>query len=284
MSLASALLKRAFVCKTFRVPWYSVKFARKGNPLHGKPAYIFPNGSIAAVDFNISHQAGIVVLMGTSTKGVEVGVDVTCVNERNDFRSIDKEGWDSWVDIYEEVFSEEELWDMKYNVDRVTLLDGYDLDPEEVGRHDRCLTRDQELSIRLKNGQVRYASSELIIDAKLRRFYTYYAYKEGYIKLVGEGLLATWLKDLEFRNVRSPKQGVVMRCSTHGAWGGRVDDVEVWLHGRRVTDVTMEMHAYEEDILICTAAKRSDGKPVGPHPSFTRLDLEQDILHYANTK
>lgn len=284
MALASALLKRAFICKTFRVPWYSIKFGRKGNPLHGKPAFLFPNGSMAAVDFNISHQAGLVVLVGTSTKGVDVGVDITCVNERNDFRIIDAEGFDSWIDMYEEVFSDEEIWDMKYTVDTVTLLDGTEVSAEEVGRHDRCLTRDRDLNLTLKNGQRRALSSELIIDSKLRRFYTFYAYKEGYIKLVGEGLLARWLRQLEFRNVRSPRPGTAMRCSTHGSWGEKVDDVEVWIDNRRIEDVSMEIQAYEEDMLICTAVRRSDGKPVGPHPPFKRLDLQTDILDYADKK
>ena len=113
-SLASALLKRAFIAKAFRVPWSSIKFSRKGDPVHGKPCYGFPNGSIPAVDFNISHQAEFVALIGTTKKGVDVGVDITCVNERNDYRHIDQDGFDGFVDIYDEVFSQQELWDIKY--------------------------------------------------------------------------------------------------------------------------------------------------------------------------
>ncbi|KAF2104218.1 4'-phosphopantetheinyl transferase [Rhizodiscina lignyota] len=277
MSLASALLKRAFISKTFRVPWTSIRFGRKGDPIHGKPCYIFPNGSIASVDFNVSHQAGLVALVGTRKKSVEVGVDITCVNERNDYRHIDEEGFDGFVDIYEEVFSQAELWDIKYNIESVTLLDGTEVSAEELGRHDRICRRNRDVQVTLKNGRTEQISSELIIDAKLRRFYAFYAYKEAYIKLVGEGLLATWLKALEFKNVRAPKPGTVMRCSTYGTWGEKVDDAEAWLKGRRVDDVRLWIQGLEEDVLIATAVRGASGAL----PDFQRVDLNQDILRLA---
>ncbi len=42
------------------------------------------------------------------------------------------------------------------------------------------------------------------VQAKLRRFYTYWSLKEAYIKMVGEGLLASWLLELEFEDVVAP--------------------------------------------------------------------------------
>lgn len=273
-SLASALLKRAFIAKAFRVPWSSIKFSRKGDPIHGKPCYVFPNGSVAAVDFNISHQAEFVALIGTTKKGVEVGIDITCVNERNDYRYIDQDGFDGFVDIYDEVFSQQELWDIKYNVDSVTLLDGTEVSAEELGRSDRICKRDRDVAIALKNGQKREINSELIIDAKLRRFYAFYAYTEAYIKLVGEGLLASWLKALEFKNVKAPKPGTVLRCSTHGAWGEKVNDAETWFKSKKLDNVKLQIQSYEEDILIATAVRGT----TGILPNFQTLDMDRDVL------
>lgn len=282
MSLASALLKRAFIAKTLGVPWRDIRFARKGDPVHGKPCYVGADGRpVAQVDFNVSHQAGLVALVGSTRAGVELGVDITCVNERNDYRLIDREGLGRWLDVYDEVFSPDELWDLKYSVDAVTDLDGTRISAAELGRHDRCCSRDGEVRVALRSGQQRSLRRELIVEAKLRRFYSFYAYKEAYIKLVGEGLLAKWLKQLEFRNVRSPGPGTAYRCSTHGAWGEKVDDVEVWMHGKRVYDVAMTIQAFEEDRLIATAIRSAGESAPGTLPPFESADLQRDLLVYA---
>lgn len=284
MSLASALLKRLFISRALEIPWHHVKIGRIGDPIHGKPCALMPDGSPAPLDFNVSHQAGLVALVGWKPEDVkspqdqvltQVGVDIVCVNERDDYRYIDQDGLDGWVDMYEEVFSAQELWDMKYKIDWVALLDGRILSGEELGRHDRCIQRNIDVVISLPHGGTERFSSDILIDAKLRRFYTYFCYKEAYIKLTGEALLAPWLKNLEFQNVKSPKPGMVARCSTHGTWGEMVDDVEVLLHGKRVDNVRMSIQAYEEQFMIATALQ-------GPWdldmPSFTKLSWEHDIL------
>lgn len=119
-----------------------------------------------------------------------------------------------------------------------------------------------------------------MIDAKLRRFYSFFCYKEAYIKLAGEALLAPWLKELEFQNVRSPKPGTVARCSTHGTWGEKVSDVEVVLHGSKVDDVKMTLQAFEENFMLATAVQ---GLQDLEAPPFTKLDLENDVLAFATT-
>ena len=88
------------------------------------------------MEFNVSHQAGLVALVGckTSELEVELGVDIVCVNERNDYRVIDEEGFNGWVDIYSEIFSQEESFDMKYNADAFHLLDGTLITPDLLGR------------------------------------------------------------------------------------------------------------------------------------------------------
>jgi 4'-phosphopantetheinyl transferase len=122
-------------------------------------------------------------------------------------------------------------------------------------------------------------NSEQLIDAKLRRFYTYFCYKEAYIKLSGEALLAPWIKALEFFGVRSPKPGVKPRCSTHGVWGEEVDDVEVHLHKKEVSDVKMKIQAFEEDFMISTAMQGDvEGLKV---PGFTTLNVDSDVMRYA---
>lgn len=282
MSLGSALLKRLFIAKTLSIPWQSIRFGRKRDPKHGKPCALLPDGTPAPIEFNVSHQAGLVALVGCRSSDVELGVDIVCVNERNDYRLIDQEGLDGWVDVYQDIFSEEESWDMKYNVDPFPLLDGTVVTPEMLGRSDRCCVRDQELTATLPSGAVRKFQSDLLIDAKLRRFYTYWCYKEAYIKLDGEALLAKWIKELEFRWVRAPKAGTVARCSTLGTWGERVNDAEVWLKRERLDDVRMEIQAFEENYMISVAAKPAEAVPE-VLTNFTSLHLEHDIMDFVRS-
>ncbi|KAK4540131.1 hypothetical protein LTR36_009796 [Oleoguttula mirabilis] len=303
MSLASALMKRAFISKTLDIPWKDVKLARKGHEKHGKPCAVDHIGRpIGGIDFNVSHQNGLVTLIGWNGQrnhryspnghiqgvlspairrdDVMVGADIVCVNERESAQTtIDMEGFDGWVDIYDSIFSDEERWSMKYDVDCVTLLDGTTLSAHELGRHDRCISRHQDISLTTAAGRHVTFSSEQLIEAKLRRFYTYFCYKEAYIKLAGEALLAPWLRQLEFFNVRSPKPGCQARCSTIGTWGEEVDDVEVKMHGRVVDDVKMKIQAFEEDFMLsCAIQGNIQGLKI---PAFHKCHLEKDILSCA---
>lgn len=305
MSLGSALLKRLFVSKTLGIPWKDVCLGRKGHKKHGKPCAVDDLGRVLdGIDFNVSHQNGLVALVGWDGRkyhdysphnqimnvmsptppqdSIMVGVDIVSVNERDTAaNTIDSEGFDGWVDIYDYVFSDTERWEMKYDVDKVVLLDGTTVTREELGRHDRCISRHCDLECITQGGRRVSFSSELLIEAKLRRFYTYFCYKEAYIKLAGEALLAPWLRQLEFCNVRSPRPGTVARCSTHGTWGEEVDDVEVRMHGRTVTNVRMKIQAFEEEFMISTAVQ-------GNHianlhvPAFRKLDIDRDILAFAD--
>ena len=302
MSLGSALLKRLFISQTLGMKWKDIRIARKGNEKHGKPCAVDAVGRpISGIDFNVSHQGGLVTLIGydgpqnheytpsgmvygmisptTKADDVMVGTDIVCVNERDDYRTIDTEGIDGWVDIYEYVFSGEERWSMKYDVDYITLLDGTILRRDDIGRHDRCIARNKSIDLTTPSGRDFSFSSERIIEAKLRRFYTFFCYKEAYIKLAGEALLAPWLKQLEFFNVRAPKPGTQPRCSTHGVWGEEVEDVEVHLHSRPVNDVKMKIQAFEEDFMISAAIQGEiQGLKI---PAFKTLNLEKDVLAFT---
>lgn len=298
MSLGSALLKRLWISQTLGIPWKEVRLGRRGNPKHGKPCAVDAHGKpIEGIDFNISHQNGLVTFVGydgraaqrPSSRGymsmpsdshVTVGTDIVCVNERDDYRTIDEEGLDGWVDIYDSIFSDEERWSMKYDIDYITLLDGTILTHHDLGRHDRCIARNKDITLKTPSGRTADFSSELLIEAKLRRFYAYFCYKESYIKLSGEALLAPWIKECEFFNVRSPKPGTPPRCSTHGVWGEQVEDVEVHLHGKEVKNVRMKLQAFEEDFMIGTAIQ-GDIQGVEMSP-FETLNLDSQVIQYAH--
>ncbi|KAF2124304.1 phosphopantetheinyl transferase [Dothidotthia symphoricarpi CBS 119687] len=295
MSLASALLKRLFIHLTLSIPWSSITLGRKRDPTHGKPCALIASGTSSApapVEFNVSHQAGLVVLVGCRTDilDVDLGVDIVCVNERGgDLSMIDAEGWEAWVNMYAELFSPEESFDMKFNCDAFPLNDGTLITPDILGRHDRVCARGEALSVTLPNGQTRTFDSDLVIDAKLRRFYVFWAYKEAYIKLDGEALLANWIPQLEFKGVRAPRPGTPARCSTHGVWGERVGDTAVWFRHELLPDTRMEVCAFEENYMIGVAAKdrgwlggvgREGGLPE-VLTGFVGLHLESDVLEVA---
>ena len=281
MDVASALLKRLFVAQALGVAWADVRFGRRGDAKHGKPCALLRDGRPAPVDFNVSHQAGLVALVGCAAAAVGVGVDVVCVNERDDYRVIDQAGFEGWVDMYDDVFSPAESWDIKYTVDAFKLLDGTVVTPDVLGRHDRCCLRHEELAITVPSGEQRKVSSDLVVDAKLRRFYAFWCYKEAYIKLTGEALMAKWIKDLEFQNVRAPTPGTAPRCSVHGVWGERVSDVDICLNQERVDDVRMEIQAFEEHYMIAYAAKPSGLFPTESGTTFDLLHLGHDVFEAA---
>ena len=279
MSLASALLKRLFITKALGIKWDDVRLGRRGNESHGKPCAVDQAGKlVSGIDFNISHQGGLVALIGCKTSpssetrqtDVMVGVDIVRVNERDDYRTIRDEGFDGWVDIYEYVFSDKECWSMKYDVDYITLPDRSVFTGAEIGRHQRCLQQGQSITLTAPAGREVEFNSDVIIDSKLRRFYTFFCYKEAYIKLAGEALLAPWLKQLEFFHLRSPK-----RETRQPPWGEEICDVEVCMHGQPVKDVKMNVRAFEEDFMLATAVQgANDGVGV---PGFTLLDLEREL-------
>ena len=296
MSLASALLKRLYVSQTLRISWSQVRLGRRDDPKHGKPCAVdAADQPIQGIDFNVSHQAGLVALVGWhrgkqshshqahtanfhDESQLRVGVDIVCVNERNDFRMIDSEGLESWIDMFEYVFSDEERWSMKYDVDYVTLPDESTLTGRDLGRHDRCMVRNRNISLTTPEGKPQNFSSALVVDAKVRRFYTYFCYTEAYVKLAGEALLAPWLKELQFFNVRSPKPA---RSSIQGPWGEEVEDVDVRLNRLKVKDVRMKIRAFENDFMIA-AAIQGDIQNL-QLPQFSMVDLGEDFRDFATT-
>ena len=335
VSLASALLKRAYIHECTGLSWLKIKFERKGDPVHGKPVWKqpeadFPSHPWPKIDFNISHQAGLVTLVGSCTpqhslpassswgeggtqegqreaEEVLVGCDIVCPHERQDLETIRETDFDDWVSSFSEVFSGDELWDITYNLPShsLTLLNGETVSSDRLGRLDRAILCDQDVELKMDDGRVEKFSSDLIVEAKMRRFYAFYALKEAYIKLVGEGLMASWIKECEFRNVRAPKPGTVARCSTHGVWGevltggvpsgsngahthGRSEDVstveeqlEIWLNNKEIVDVRTEVQAFEENFMIATMIRPGSILGFDAFPAWHRIDLEHDIMERA---
>lgn len=303
LSLVSALLKRTYVSRCLEIPWPDVRYTRLGDTKHGKPAALAQDSSLArGIDFNISHQASLVALIGycdrtsishvhphhtpsstqistqAATPEVSVGVDIVCVNERDDWRRIESEGWEAFIDTYDAVFSPSELWEMKYSVDSLTLRSGQVLRGSDIGRADRCVDRHEHLSVEVAGETVQF-QGETVLEAKLRRFYAFFAYKEAFVKVSGEALLADWLRECEFHHVRSPRAGTVPKCSMQGVWGEKVLDAEVSMQGKMVEGVKLCIQGFEENHMIATAVQGLDSAVA--LPEFELLDLDNDLLVHA---
>ncbi len=91
------------------------------------------------------------------------------------------------------------------------------------------------------------------VAAKLRYFYTFWALKEAYIKMTGEALLAGWLRELEFRQVRVPA------VAEEGRWGVVEAGVQVWMGGRRVEGLRVEVVGFGREYVVAMVGRGLDG-------------------------
>jgi 4'-phosphopantetheinyl transferase len=295
MSLASQLLKLLFIHRTAKIPWDQVIVSRTPKP-HGRP-YWAPPAKMGEIDFglefNVSHQAGMVGIIGcktpplavanaadyalaqapiivtprasragTPTKEdsnpfektpVRLGLDIACTNEPN--RTPKKMDTDldfaKWADIFVEMFSDRELEDMK---DAPILPI-----PSTPGPAIR------QLSI-----------SQVKQKSKLRRFYTYWSLKEAYIKMVGEGLLASWLRELEFFDVHPPVP------QYPGKWTPQHEilkesDLKIHFQGELLDDLKMELIAFGDDFVLSTAMRGVEEESDGNGTKWEVIDFEKDV-------
>lgn len=240
--------------------WWAIRFGRGGGigstgtyreNERGKPCYrplaaespdnnTIQLGDDMDLDFNVTHQAGLVLLAGLHSKTADqyrVGIDVTCVAERHerDVASIRKDGcgnenigYDKFVRMHEEVFSEADLWSI------------------------------------LQEGS---ASG---LKGRLRRFYAFWALKEAYVKMEGEALLADWLRDIEFRGVSVPEPA---------RFGEQFDEpvlgILVFVNGRQRENVQVFLQAFEDDYLVATAVCREAGAVEVAAPKFREVDMDE---------
>ncbi|KAM0474305.1 hypothetical protein ACHAPX_007640 [Trichoderma viride] len=161
LSLASSLLKRLAISRFCRVPWASATAVRDART---KPVFITPAGDEPLL-FNVTHQAGVVVLFGAYSppKGVAIGTDIVCAGERRerDLKHLETQGWPSYISLHSDVLS-----------------------PVETQR--------------LRG--LRIADRQKLLDY----FYALWCLREAYVKMTGEALLAPWLADLEMRYYAPP--------------------------------------------------------------------------------
>ena len=200
------------------------------------------------IDFNVSHQAGLVVLIGTTVRGVDVGVDVTCVDERGDMEAIVKGGFDLWVDVYEQVLSPGEVVGLKEWVGDGAW--------ERIG-----------------------VTPEAVLRDKLRRFYTLWACKEAYLKMTGEALLASWVQRLEFDGFRAPRPLPPPYDEGDGPWGERVTGTVPKVAGEVDRDTAIEIQAFEKNYIVVTAVRSKGGK-IDQNVEFSFLNID-DIIGLA---
>ncbi|KAG9254224.1 uncharacterized protein F5Z01DRAFT_656319 [Emericellopsis atlantica] len=166
MALVSRLLKWYLISRYAPCAWDAATPTRNKNT---KPVYIAPDGSEPVI-FNVTHQAGLVVLIAAvrPKPGMSVGVDIVCPTERRDkdLGLISKDGWKEYVSMHEEVLSQPECT----SLNRLPFKD---------------------------------------LDHRLRYFYTLWCLREAYVKMTGEALLAPWLKRLEMRYFAPPEDAPI---------------------------------------------------------------------------
>ncbi|KPM39710.1 hypothetical protein AK830_g6859 [Neonectria ditissima] len=188
LALGSVLLKRYAIARFCDVSWADAVPVRDERT---KPVFRLPDGSQPLL-FNVSHQAGLVVLLAVHRPpaGVAVGIDIVSPLERRamDQKSLAAHGWPHFVDVHAEVFSPREAAALKLLAPGTAVEDR---------------------------------------DRALRYFYALWCLREAYVKMTGHALVASWLAELEMRKFAPPE---LMRAP-QDVWfqGQRVDDVDVRL-------------------------------------------------------
>jgi 4'-phosphopantetheinyl transferase len=291
MSLASHLLKHLIITKYCDVPWSDSTISRDVN---GKPCFIpdVNNPNQAGIDFNVSHQAGIVSLVAAVgfKVHVDVGTDVVCANERlkQDYAHIDKDGFFDWIDIHGDVFAESEVSYMKLGPLEMKLeIPGAQIQGYGNDALSRCERRGGKLDIKVvgedQKGTTVQVERNQVIDAKLRRFYAMWCLREAYVKMTGEALLAPWLRDLEISDVQAPVPKDGIQDSQSLEEGEVLKDFKIYFKEKAVTDVSMELSALGTGFMVAGSVRR----PIGESASavamdkWQQLDLETDILAVA---
>ncbi|RKU45532.1 hypothetical protein DL546_004266 [Coniochaeta pulveracea] len=259
MVLASHLLKHYLISRTCPdIPWHDIpKYLTTDR--HKKPIFLLPDGT-QPVSFNVSHQAGLVVLSavaGYAKPGqeVDVGVDIVCTSERRDrdVKSIldDRNvGWFGFVDIYSEVFAPSEVNYLKYSL--LSSIPSAPKGPE--------------------------TTQEELVDFQLRCFYTVWCLREAYVKMTGEALMAEWIRELEFRRFVPPKPVKEEGVGGKEGTGEVRREHEIWCRGRRVDgECQVDIRSWGPDYMLCTAVRTKPDKEDGLRlvlADYEVLDLE----------
>jgi 4'-phosphopantetheinyl transferase len=260
MVLGSHLLKHYLIARFCGVPWWEVRLTKDE---HHKPIYRDPLTGRLPVAFNVSHQAGLVALVavyGYDRGQVDVGVDVVCTSERRDrdLKSIEKEGWSSFVDVYADVFARSEVNYLKYQI--LKTVPGAPSGPA--------------------------TTQEQIADFKLRCFYTIWCLREAYVKMTAEALLAGWLGALEFRNFVPPEPTPAFDVPAEEDGPQVLRNHDIFFRGRKVDDANVCLRSLGPDYVFATAVRTAPNKAdglafeLGP---FEILSID-DVLRFAESR
>jgi 4'-phosphopantetheinyl transferase len=232
LALVSRLLKRYAISRFCDVPWSEATAFRDTNT---KPIFRKTDGSEPLL-FNVTHQDGLVILFGVVNPppGLAIGVDIVSPSERrdHDHKIISKDGWSEYVDIHADVFS-----------------------PKEV----TCL---KDLSFDRKSAES--------MDRLLRWFYALWCLREAYIKMTGEALLASWLRDLEIRGFAPPED---LRNGVEGAW----------MYGKRVGGVDIKLEDLTGRFMVSSVVRRGTGGETIDVKEWQNFDIDE-ILSFAATR
>lgn len=153
-----------------------------------------------------------------------MGVDVVCPSERRDrdLSSLEQDGWASFVDIHADVFGAGEVSALK------------SMNPVPAAQER---------------------------DRALRYFYALWCLREAYVKMTGDALLASWLKDLEMHNFAPPED--------------MEEAQEVRLRGKKVEGVDVRLMPLLEEYMISTAVRNGDNGERVELGEFQSLDMEE---------
>lgn len=286
MSLASQLLKHLVITRYCGVPWRESTYSRDAK---GKPFWPPTGSGNTKIAFNVSHQAGLVSLIAAigGDSEVEVGTDVVCADERlaRDYQEIEKGGFFSWVDVYSDVFAESEVSFMKLAPVDVDVGEGVDLKGYGLSALSQCQWRNAKVEIEAEKGEKNSVTvdSNLVIDAKLRRFYAMWCLREAYVKMTGEALLAPWLKQLEILNVHAPSASEQTQEPKSLEKGQVVKDFWIHFKDKPVTDINIELTALGASYMVAGCARSAaGGRPFDlKMGDWKILDLESDVLQYG---
>ncbi len=210
----------------------------------GKPIYRDPATGECPIAFNVSHQAGLVVLIavhGYTVGPVEVGVDVVCTSER---RERDPQG-------------RLQRW----------LADPSSICTVPSSPHPRVRYLKNEVVLKEVSRLRGVSTPKTSTDYRLRCFYTLWCLREAYVKLTGEALLADWLSELEFRNFRPPDPTAAFTVPARGGEGdekpgGRqvIRTQEIYFKGQKIEDVGIVMRSLGPDFMICSVVRTPQNK------------------------
>lgn len=234
MALGSALLKRYIIAKKFAGHHDDIGWStcKSTRDEHTKPVFYFPPGSkTQPLLFNVSHQAGLVAMLAVADASPGTQIGIDIVCP-GERRTRDHES------------IRKEGW------------------PQYVCVHDSVFSPEEA---------ARLTSLDTDTDERLGYFYALWCIREAYVKMTGEALLASWLRQLDVRYFAPPeKKGIA-----EPGMERKESELEVWFQGNKVQDAKVKLEwLFGKEYMVCTAVKDADNGDTLPLEDFKMLDIE----------